>query len=214
MIFILQLLLTNTPPPTPVPPVTGMPVSVIVKAPSSSKTSQPSEVIRENPSPRPSQTTSTPTLKVTPVATVLPIRAIDSNPIYAKPVAIAPKITSSAILFPTVTNPSQTLILTHVPQSQQSGGVLSSNSSTMQLVVTSSPTLVTNVLSCSLKERQRLIAPAPMVMAASAKSSESQADARKRTYQCTYSNCLKTYFKSSHLKAHFRTHTGNCCLVC
>lgn len=193
-----------------------MPVSVIVKAPSSKtppNTRQPSEVIRENPSPKPSHTPETTTLKVTPVATVLPIRAIDSNPIYAKPVAIAPKITSSAILFPTVSNPSQTLILTHVPQSQQPGGVLSPNS-TMQLVVTSSPTLVTNVLTCSLKERQRPIAPAPLVMAASAKSSESQADARKRTYQCTYSNCLKTYFKSSHLKAHFRTHTGNCGFVC
>ncbi|XP_004083985.1 Krueppel-like factor 11 isoform X2 [Oryzias latipes] len=53
------------------------------------------------------------------------------------------------------------------------------------------------------------LAPAPVYLPSGPSGAASQADfLRRRNYVCTFPGCRKTYFKSSHLKAHLRTHTG------
>ncbi|XP_010285721.1 PREDICTED: Krueppel-like factor 10 [Phaethon lepturus] len=52
------------------------------------------------------------------------------------------------------------------------------------------------------------IAPAPGLLPSAAKPTPPVDSSRIRSHICSYPGCGKTYFKSSHLKAHVRTHTG------
>ncbi|KAL5016023.1 hypothetical protein ScPMuIL_005612 [Solemya velum] len=62
-----------------------------------------------------------------------------------------------------------------------------------------------------ITERLCPIAPAPLtgIQRSSCDFQEQkQSCKRRRNHLCPYDNCGKTYFKSSHLKSHLRTHTG------
>ncbi|XP_054239368.1 Krueppel-like factor 11 [Indicator indicator] len=53
------------------------------------------------------------------------------------------------------------------------------------------------------------LAPAPVFIASGQSCPPAPLDfSRRRNYLCSFPGCKKTYFKSSHLKAHLRTHTG------
>ncbi|NXG61652.1 KLF10 factor, partial [Hemiprocne comata] len=52
------------------------------------------------------------------------------------------------------------------------------------------------------------IAPAPGFVPSAARTTPPVDSSRIRSHICSYPGCGKTYFKSSHLKAHIRTHTG------
>ncbi|XP_060772114.1 Krueppel-like factor 11a [Neoarius graeffei] len=53
------------------------------------------------------------------------------------------------------------------------------------------------------------LAPAPVYIPSNQSGATAHTDfSRRRNYVCSFPGCKKTYFKSSHLKAHLRTHTG------
>ncbi|XP_050986559.1 Kruppel-like factor 10 isoform X2 [Labeo rohita] len=81
------------------------------------------------------------------------------------------------------------------------------------VVVILPPKQTATAPSCGLKFTA--IAPAPASESSANRPASRAVPSRPRDHVCTHPDCGKTYFKSSHLKAHLRTHTGEkpfrCC---
>lgn len=100
-------------------------------------------------------------------------------------------------LFPVSRSQGGSLAQSFIPLNSPSGNFIPATH-----IVLSPPTI---------PDGQKKICPSFVFVAAGGTQpaeEKEQGDTRRRIFECDFEGCGKNYFKSSHLKAHVRTHTG------
>ncbi|KAM7382445.1 hypothetical protein PAMP_002172 [Pampus punctatissimus] len=154
------------------------------------------------------------------------IAGVSSGPVYCKILSVSPTSTSNTIMHKLVTADTQQTqqhllpvpsAITTVPtQQQQQGQVFLFGGQVAKgpvMLLVPQPAVSTLYVQPALVtpsgNKLPAIAPAPGHASLEQRHTPPQLEvSRVRSHVCPLEDCSKTYFKSSHLKAHMRTHTG------
>lgn len=116
------------------------------------------------------------------------------------------KVEKASQLIPIAPAPSPAILLKS--PAQQMPVITQGHQPQSILIATSTP----NILSTGFLLLSTPQSPQPSKVANT--RTQSLAQERRRIFECEYPNCGKNYFKSSHLKAHVRCHTGERPFLC
>lgn len=94
------------------------------------------------------------------------------------------------------------------PRSNETKLVSNCDGAVIRSAKSMTPAMATGPLLAPNVRKLVPIAPRPMAPTMTEPINKKIEDRRERAYACSYGDCKKTYLKSSHLKAHFRVHTG------